>query len=550
MGGGGKMKEKLWTVLAIVIIISLGLAACGPTPTPVPPTNTPMPVPPTDTPVPTTPAEEELPTITIGLGGEALTTIDPTSLTGSNVVAISMNVFETLIGFDENDQIVPWLAESWEWSEDGKSLTMNLRQDVVFSDGTPMMCDDVLFSIEREAVNNMSVMNQLNPEQGYEGSECVDDYTFAVHYSTPSAQFMGQTLGMGLYVVSKDQFEAVGEDEFMMNPIGTGPYKVLDWEEGQYVDLVPNDLYWGKPAKFSMAHFVPAPDESNRIAMLQAGEVDMITQVSGVNVPSLEEAGFNRIDVPQAHDIVLIFDLVNPNHPWSDIRVRQAMDYAIDQNAVIGTIFNGQHQAPVWLMDWELGYQPEFGETDLGYDLAEAQRLMEEAGYADGFEMPLTYAAFMEWGTILLDYITAQLELINITVEPTGLTDFMEFMGAQEQWHAPHTEGGGVFLFDVGYPGNPDPTINLTNGFYSGKANSLYYHDDLDAIISEAIQTIDDDERAALVTQAYEIIVADRPVLPICLEVATTMTTQDVSYAKSYGGMGAGPVKLCDITME
>ncbi len=545
-------KQVTLSLLMLTLIVVPLLSACAtPAPTAAPEPTTPpeATTPPEEE--PTAPPEEaELPAVNIALGGESLTTIDPTSLTGANVLAIAINVYETLISFDENDQMVPWLAESWAWSEDGTSLTINLRQDVVFSDGSPMTCADVLFSIEREAVNNMAVMNQLNPEQGYQGSECADDYTFVVHYSTPSAQFMGQTLGMGLYVVSKAQFEAVGEDEFMMNPIGTGPYQISDWKEGQYVDLVPNEFYWGVPAKFSMAHFVPAPDESNRIAMLQAGEVDMITQVSGVNLPSLEDAGFNRIDVAQAHDIVLIFDLVNPNHPWSDIRVRQAMDYAIDQDAVIGTIFNGQHQAPVWLMDWELGYQPEFGETDLGYDLAEAQRLMDEAGYADGFTMPVAYAAFMEWGTTLLDYITAQLELINITVEPTGITDFMEFMGAQEQWHGAHTEGGGVFLFDVGYPGNPDPSINLTNGFFGGKANSLFYRDDLDQIIAEAIQTIDDEERADLIAQAYAIVIDERPVLPICLEVATAMAAENVTYTKSYGGMGAGPAKLCDLTME
>ena len=117
--------------------------------------------------------------------------------------------------------------------------------------------------------------------------------------------------------------------------------------------------------------------------MLQAGEVDMITQISGVNAPSLEDAGFKRIDVPQAHDIVLILDMTNPNHPWADLKVRQALDYAIDQDAVIETIFNGQPKPAVWLMDWELGYKPEFGETDLGYDLEEAKRLMAEAGYAD-----------------------------------------------------------------------------------------------------------------------------------------------------------------------
>jgi ABC-type transport system substrate-binding protein len=544
-------KKALVGLLILAFSVSPLLAACGGAevtaapPTAAPPTA----APPTAAP-PTAAPPEELPTINIALGGEALTTIDPTSFPGSNVTAITMNVFETLISFDENDRIVPWLAESWEWSEDGLTLTMPLRQDVVFSDGTPMTCADVLFSIEREAVNNMAVMNQLNPAQGYAGSECADDYTFVVHYSAPSAQFMGQTLGMGLYVVSQAQFEAVGEEEFMMNPIGTGPYMISGWAEGQYVDLVPNELYWGEPARFSLAHFVPAPDEAGRIGMLQAGEVDLITQVSGVNVPALEDAGFNRIDVPQAHDIVLIFDLMNPNHPWSDLRVRQAIDYVIDQDAVIETIFNGQPRPAVWLEDWELGYIPEFGQAALGYDLEEAQRLMADAGYADGFEMPVTYAAFMEWSSTLLDYITSQLELINITVVPTGLTDFMEFMGGMEQWHAPHTEGGGAFLFDVGWPGNPDPSINLTNGFYSGKRNSLYYTDELDALVSQVIETIDDDARAALITQAVQMIAEARPVVPICLEVATSMSAPNVTYTKSYGGMGAGPTRLSDLRME
>jgi peptide/nickel transport system substrate-binding protein len=241
---------------------------------------------------------------------------------------------------------------------------------------------------------------------------------------------------------------------------------------------------------------------------------------------------------------------VNPNHPWADIRVRQAIDYVIDQDAVIETIFNGQPKPPVWLMDWELGYKPEYGQAALGYDVEKAKTLMAEAGYADGFEMPITYAAFMEWGTTMMDYVTAQLELINITVKPTGLTDFMEFMGAQVALHEAHTEGGSVFLFDVGWPGNPDPTINLSNCCFSGKPNTLYYSDDLDAIISQAIQTIDDGARAALIQQAYDKISVDLPVIPICLEVATTMSAANVTYTKSYGGMGAGPVKLSDVTKQ
>jgi len=517
------MKKKLFFGLLIVVLVALPFAtACDTTPTDV--------------------------TLTIGVGGEGLTNIDPTTLWGANVQPCNLNVFEFLVGFDEDDQVVPWLAESWEWSDSYTTLTMQLRDDAYFSDGTQMTSADVIFSMNREATTNMAVMDQLT--QGYKSIEADGDFAVVFKFEHPTAQFIGQTLGMGLMVISEAQYTPYGNDAYPDIPIGTGAYQISAWQEGQYVDLVPNEYYWGDEAKFSSVHCIMAPDESNRIAMLQAGEVDMITQVSGANVPTLETAGYNRWDVPQAHDIVLIFDLQNENHPWYDVKVRQAINYVIDQDALITTVFNGVPQSSVWLMDWELGYQEEFSEAAYPYDLAEAQALMTSAGYADGFEMPLTYAAFMEWGVTITDYLTSQLELINITVVPTGISDFMEFMSAQKEWHAPHTSGGCVFLFDVGWPGNPDPTINLTNGFYSGKDNTMYYRDDLDDIISEAIQTVDNDARAILIAEAYEIVMADLPVIPLMLEVATSISVDGVTYEKSYGGMGGGPMKLCDLSVD
>ena len=521
------MKKKLFFGLLVVVLVALPLvSACD--------------------------GEEADTTLNIGVGGESLTSVDPTSQAGSNVQAITMNVYETLVSFDADDQIIPWLAESWEWSADGTTLTLYLRDDVVFSDGTAMTAEDVVFSLNRHQINNLSVSDQLTESQGYLGADSSDDYTVNIQFSAPSAQFIGQTLGSGIYVVSSEQYEEYGYDnsDYPTIPVGTGPYVISDWQEGQYVDLAPNDKYWGEEAKFTSVHFVPVTDESTKIAMLQSGEVDMITQVNGANIPTLEANGYSRWDVEQAHNIVLIFDLVDETLPWNDLKVRQAIDYAIDQDAVIETLFNGQHKDAVWLKEWEIGYQPEFSDATLGYDIDMALQLMSEAGYEDGFEMPLTYAAFMEWGTTLTDYLTSQLELINITVVPTGISDFMEFMNAQNQLHDPHTEGGCVFLFDVGWPGNPDPVINLTNGYYSGKSNCLYYRDDLDAIIEEALHTVDNDARAELITQAYEIIIADMPVVNMMLEVSTAFSTTNITYTKSYGGMMASPLKLCDLTID
>lgn len=122
-------------------------------------------------------------------------------------------------------------------------------------------------------------------------------------------------------------------------------------------------------------------------------------------------------------------------------------------------------------------------------------------------------------------------------------------MGTVEDLH----KGKGkpvVFLFDYGWPGNPEPVINLTNGFYMGKGNTLYDNKDVTSLIDQALQTMDDAARAKLVKQAYTTINNDLPFVPIALEVVTTMLKSNITYTKSVGGMNAGPANLNDLSVS
>jgi ABC-type transport system substrate-binding protein len=202
----------------------------------------------------------------------------------------------------------------------------------------------------------------------------------------------------------------------------------------------------------------------------------------------------------------------------------------------------------VWLLPWELGYDPSL-KPAYPYDLEMAQQLMEEAGLADGFDMPVYYATFPEWATDLADYLTSALQAININIELMGLSTFPEFMGTVAGMHKGEVEPA-VVMFDFGWPGNPEPVINLTNGFYMEKDNTLYDSPEVYDLVSEALATLDDDARAELVSQAYVIVNNDLPFIPICLEVATTMTRPGIEYQKSVGGMGAGPGNLIDLTVD
>jgi peptide/nickel transport system substrate-binding protein len=520
---GEKMKRKLFFGLMILTLVALPLlsfSACGPTP---------------------------VTTFTIGYGGTQLTSVDPCDFFSG----LPPGVWEALVGFDGDNTMIPALAKSWEYLDGGKTLQFKLRDDIKFSSGDPFTAADVEFSLARNAERNMPVAGQLT--QNYSGYEVVDDYTFNFYFPKVNVQFLPQTCAM-MPITSKTYYDRVGEDAYIDMPVCTGPYKIVDWQEGQYIDLAYNEYWRGDKPQILEAHYVVAFDGATRVAMLQAGEVDLINQCPGANVTTLEDAGFARVDIAVFHDIVVWFDLLTPDTPWSDVRVRQAINYAIDKEAIIDSMLCGPAQEGVWLRPYELGYDPSL-KPAYPLDLAKAQQLMADAGYAEGFDFPIAYAAWMEWGSALADYLASALAQININVELTGISAFPDFADKWASMHNAYVAGEELpptmnLLFDVGWPGNPEVCINLTNALYMEKDNCLWDNAEVYDLVAEALQTLDNDARAALAKQAYAIINEELPMIPIVLEVAVTMMESNITYTASVGGMTAGPLNLIDLTVE
>ena len=274
-----------------------------------------------------------------------MASVDPTDF----MSGAPPGIFETLVTFDANEQMIGALAESWTLSEDGKTLEFKLKEGITFSSGDPFTSADVVFSLERNAEKNMAVAAQLT--QNFDRIEAVDDYTVKFYFPEANVQFLPQTCAM-MNITSKTYFDRVGEEAYLDLPVGTGPYKIVDWQEGQYVNVAYNENWRGEKPQIEEASFLAAPDGATRVAMLQAGEVDMITQTPWNNVAPLEEAGFARVDVQMPHDVALQFDLLDADVPWADVRVRQAINYAIDKDALIDQLFGGVPQEGVWLLPW------------------------------------------------------------------------------------------------------------------------------------------------------------------------------------------------------
>jgi len=543
------MEKKLIIGSLILTLIALPLlTACGPKEAP---TATPTTAPkPTTAPTPT-PAPPAAVSINVAYPGgfTGLTSVDPCDFFG----AAPPGVFEAVVSQDKDDKLYGLLAESWSWSDDGLTLTVKLRKGVKFSSGDPFTTADVEFSLLRHSQKDMPVIAQLSPGQGYAGYEIVDDYTIKFLFTKVNVQFVPQTL-VNMGITSKTYYDKVGEDAYVKAPVGTGPYKIVSWAEGQYIDVTYNEYYRGDKPQIESAHFVVSPDSATRVAMLQAGEVDMSTQIPGASIKALESAGFARVDIPQPHDIAIVLNLLAPDTPWQDVRVRQAINYAIDKQSLINTMLCGPIREGVWAPPTAPWYDSSL-KPAYPYDLTKARQLMKEAGYENGFTLPITYLV-TEWGDELADYLASALAQINIKVELTAIAGMPDFMPAIAAIHNAYVKGEtvpatpGAFVYDPGWPGNPEVSIDLTNGFYMAKDNTLFDNAAIDDLVDQVLSTLDDEPRYKVAKQAWTAINDLLPTIPIGLEVQVNMMKPNIKYVKSVGGMATGPTNLIDLRVE
>ena len=567
------MKKKLLFGLIILVLVILPLmAACGTkttstaTPTSKPATSAPATSAPAGQPATTSaPATSSAPAtqpaattsgpaptaakptkINVGLQG-GVTTLDPTVMNGGGGAA-GNNVFEYLIGFDKDNKMIPILAESWAFSPDFLTLTVKLKKGIVFSTGDPLTAADVVFSLEMYKAQPGPTSAQLT--QNFSGVTVVDDYTINFNFPAVNVQFLPQTL-TNMFIMSKKQYDREGASGWVKNPAGTGPYKFAGFKEGQYCDITYNDKYRGAKPPITDARFFYVADSATRISMLQAGEVDLIMDVPAGSIAQLQKAGYTRYDVVQPHDICLQFGYLDTSVPWAKVEVRKAINYAIDKDTLNKAVFGGVFQKGTWQFSWELGYDSTL-DPYYPYDLAKARQLMQQAGYPNGFEMPLYYPSFMSWAKDMVDYLTVALKQINITVKPMACSDFMamasQWMRIHNHFQTP-TEMG-VLLFDVGWPGNPEPAINLTNGFYFKKDNTLFYDEELNKLIDQVLVTADNAARAKLVNQAYKRINDTMPFIPIFTEVTCFAWKNNIVYTPSRGGMQANPANIFDLSYK
>ncbi len=375
--------------------------------------------------------------------------LDPTGGAAEAIDSVVyLNIFQGLTRFTSDGSVVPELAESWDISADGLTYTFHLHDGVTFHDGTTLDAEDVRFSLDRARA-----ADSTNAQKGLFAQiadvAVVDPLTVQVTLSQPDGSFLFNMAWGDAVIVAPETAAANAT-----NPVGTGPYRFGQWVQGDRIELVRSDSYWGETPALASATFRFISDPSAAFAAVMAGDVDVFS-----GYPAPENLAQFEAD-PRFQVIVgstegeTILAMNNRQPPFDNILVRQAVAHAIDRQAIIdGAMFGygtpiGTHFAP---------HNPAYVDltAQSAHDPDRARALLAEAGFPDGFSttMKLPPPSYARRGG---EIIAAQLREVGIEAEITNVewAQWLEEVFTAKNYGltiVSHTEP-----MDIGIYGNPD----------------------------------------------------------------------------------------------
>ncbi len=415
------------------------------------------------------------------------------------------SMWDPLVTWDEDGNYIGAVAESWELSPDGTTWTFYIREGMVHHNGDPVTAHDVKFSVDRfaseESTNPWSpyLRNNLNY------TEVTDDYTFKYHSNTPEPPLIIPFAWTR--IINAKYFQEVGAEGFAAHPIGSGPWKFVEWVPETSFKMEAFTDHWKQVPSFQYVVALQVPEEATRIAMLKSGEVDIADGITNDRIVEMQAAGWRteQFGLPGLYNISFTGSWVK-NTPTSDIRVRKAMSYAVNRQELCDTWYQGLAKpGGRWFMhEGTWGWNPDW-EPD-PYDPEKAKQLLAEAGYPDAFDTPtIKYFVSPGPGVDLAQIMQAYWANVGIDVQ-LEVIDAMEWGGLffvrNEDPESPNV--GGIFPWTFGSVF--DNIYHCANMYTSQGVHTTGWLPEVDDMYDDAVGTIDDDERKAKWTAFQEYV--------------------------------------------
>jgi peptide/nickel transport system substrate-binding protein len=443
--------------------------------------------------------------------------LDPQHVSAVNDFRILMNVYDGLVRYKDGTlEVEPALATDWSISEDGLEYTFNLREGVSFHDGSPLDAEAVVFSFERMIDEDHPHHTGTFPLSFYfsavETVEAVDDMTVKFTLNEPFAPFLSNLAYPAGLIVSKAAVEEHGED-FDRNPSGTGAFRFVEWQSNTRVVVERNDDYWDGAPELEAVIFRPITDANTRVASMLSGEIDVMVEVPPDNVATFADS--SEFEVHEQAGPHLWFLILNAKEgPFTDVRVRQAVNYAVNKESLVNDVLQGTATVAAgptppafnWAYNEDLEPYP--------YDPERARELLAEAGIDEGTELTFYVT---EGGSGMLDPVSmgtaiqADLQAVglDVNIETYEWNTFLSEVNAGLEGKADMAEMAWM-------TNSPDtlPYLALRTAAWpeEGGFNSGYYSNpEVDELLAEARTSTDQEERAELYKRMQEIVHEDAP---------------------------------------
>jgi peptide/nickel transport system substrate-binding protein len=327
--------------------------------------------------------------VVIGLDQEP-PTLDPHASPSAVTYQIISSVTESLLYRGPDGKLVPWLAESWSVSGDGRSVTFKLRKDVKFHDGTPFNADAVKFNFDRIVDPKFKAGGARAALAGYAGTKVLDEFVAQVSFETPYSPFLNAAASGVLAMVSPKAVRESG-DQVHTHPVGSGPFVIKDYVAKDHTTMVKNAAYARKapwsdragPPLLDSVVWKFVPEAGTRVTTLESGETQGIYLVPAQSLPRLEKNSAIRVEKLPWPGVPRIWLLNVTKPPMDDVRVRRAINYAIDKEAFLATVYKGTGLRAFAPLTAVMLDDPSLRQA-YPFDAAKAKALLGEAGWAPG----------------------------------------------------------------------------------------------------------------------------------------------------------------------
>jgi len=430
--------------------------------------------------------------------------LDPHLLIDTDSRAVRAHLYDNLVTLDAQGHIVGQLAERHTVSRDGKVFTFHLRKGVKFHDGTPLNAEAVKFTLDRGRDPQWST-GARSYLMAISQVDAVDDLTVRVTLAKPFAPLLAHLTLPGLgAIISPTAARKFGKD-FDRSAVGTGPYRLKEWVRGDRLVFERNDDYWGPKAKVKTLVYKPIPDAAARLAMLEAGDVDVAVKVPAIEVSRLRQTGAVVTEQPTTRTI--FFYLNTQEKPTDNVKVRQAINLAIDRETIVKQILSGAGVPARSL----LGSRTVFGYAPVetwAFDAARARTLIKAAGAEGAAVVMWAPKAAYPQSADVAQYVQRQLEAVGLRVSLT-------IWGDQPAYHKAPEGTQRYNLYMLGW-GNAtrDAEGTLRALFHSSVAGkpfnrSRYANPAVDELLDQAAAEPDRGKREDLYRQIQETLYRD-----------------------------------------